>query len=223
MDINKIIKEELSKINPLQLTDDQIINYIIDYLYDLFGGSYNINNYFNNNDGLKEKVIKLYGIKGPFNNKYYITLELTLNMVSNENGYNIEDIIIDHSKEPGLYKDNSEGRGYKLKQIKTFDKQFYNKLKKEIKQQFRFDIGNSKFKKSKVNAEEYPIEYDIFDNRYRIPKSFITYVNRILNSEDTRKPNIKKLKNIVDNIIKNNYYSSQQTHEYLKKYIKGYL
>jgi hypothetical protein len=220
MNIINIIKEEQSKINPLQLSDNQIIDYIIDYLYNLFGNSFDIKDY-KQTDNIKEKDIKIYGIKGPFNNKYFITLELTFNIISKPNGYNIDNIIIDYSKEPGLYKDNSEGRGYNTKQIKSFDKSFYSKLINEIKQQFRFDVGNRKFKKSTVNPEEYPIEYDLIDNRYRIEKSFIDYVKNILDTEDIRKPYISKLKSIVDNIIKNNYYSSKKTHDLLKKYLKG--
>jgi hypothetical protein len=222
MNIINLIKEEQSKINPLQLSDNQIIDYIIDYLYDLFGNSFDIKEY-KQTDNIKEKQIKIYGIKGPFNNKYFITLELTFNILSKLNAYNIDNVIIDYSKEPGLYKDNSEGRGYNTKQIKSFDKNFYSKLINEIKQQFRFDVGNSKFKKSIVNPEEYPIEYDLINNRYRIEKSFIDYVKNILDTEDIRKPYISKLKLIVDNIIKNNYYSSEKTHNLLKKYLKGNL
>ena len=222
MNIINIIKEEKSKINPLQLSDDQIIQYIIDYLYNLFEGSFDIKDY-NQIDNTKEKQIKIYGINGPFNNKYFIVLELTFNIISKPNGYNIDTINIDYSKEPGLYKDNSEGRGYNTKQIKSFDNKFFKKLNNEIISQFRFDTGNTKFKKSTVNPEEYPIEYDLINNRYRIEKSFIDYVKNLLNKDDTRKPYISKLISIVDNIIKNNYYSSKKTHDLLKRYIKGNL
>ena len=221
--IVNIIKEELSKVNPLNLPEDTIIQNIIDYLYKKFDNSFNIIDYSLNEDSLKEKLIELTRINNLFNNKYNITLELTFNIISNQNGYNIDNIIINHSKEPGLYKDDSEGRGYKMKKIKSFDSSFYRKLSNEIIQQFRFDRGDKAFKKSDINLEKYPIEYDLIDNRYRIPKSFINYTKNILNKEDQRKPYISKLKAIVDNIIKNNYYSSKKIHDILKRYIKGNL
>lgn len=218
-----IIKEELSKINPLNLPEDIIIQNIIDYLYNKFDNTFDIKEYSINDDSLKEKTIQLTGTNNPFNNKYNITLELTFNIISKPNGYNIDNVNIDYTKEPGIYKDDSDGRGYKIKKVKSFNNTFYRKLSNEIKQQFRFDTGNKAFRKSDINPEEYPIEYDLINNRYMIPKSFIDYVKNILDTENQRKPYVGKLKAIVDNIIKNNYYSSKKTHDLLKKYIKGNL
>jgi hypothetical protein len=137
MNLLKLIKEEQAKINPIKLSDDQIIQYITDYLYDIFGNSFNINDY-KQTDNIKEKYIKILGNNNPFKNSEYITLKLTFKIISKQNGFNVNNIEIDYSDEPGLYKDISKGSGYNVEQIKSFDSNFYRKLNKEIIQMFRF-------------------------------------------------------------------------------------
>jgi len=226
LSIKKIIKEEsIKKIPPTKFSNEKIVEDIIEYLYN--NNEYNIKNGFiksedyNDNDN-KIKKINIHGkYGGPYtDNKFSIYPNISFLIIGSKNNYNIENIeILDDGH--GLYKDIKNKNGYHNQKLKPFDKNFYNILKREIISNFRFDNKNNKFTKSKQNInDDYPIEWDLKPNNYRMDEGYVRYIEKLAKMDSNMFRRNKILKHI-NRIRKQNYYTTIEMYYYFEDYRKG--
>jgi hypothetical protein len=222
MNLEKIIKEVLNegilKKSPHEYPNQKVINDIIDYLYnnDIYDIKKGIIKKYKQEDNIKILSIKIYGDNnGPYSgNKYLIYPYLYFDIISNKNGYNVENIVIT-GEENGYFKDLDKGEGYHIKLLKRFDKEFYTILKKEIINNFRFD-NKIKFDPSKLEKSIDKKEDDVI----RMEPSNIKYIESIAKL-DSNEPRRKKILKLTDKVKKQNYYTKRSLLLYFEKYKRG--